>query len=106
MSHYKVNEKDIFFILKEQLGYGQLCRFQRYSELDEATLDMLVKEAVKFAKTEISPSRKSVKNGAQFMKTDRSGVPPSSKKHSNYTLKTAGWRRCGTPNTGGRAFPK
>lgn len=55
MSHFKVNPRDIFFILKEQLDYGSLCRLGRYNELDEATLDMLVNEAVKFATTEISP---------------------------------------------------
>ncbi len=25
MSHFKVTERDIYFILKEQLGYGSLC---------------------------------------------------------------------------------
>ncbi|MGO8942292.1 MAG: acyl-CoA dehydrogenase [Syntrophobacteraceae bacterium] len=55
MSHYKVNPRDIFFILKDQLNYGKLCELERYRELDEATLDMLVNEAIKFARTEISP---------------------------------------------------
>jgi len=55
MSHYKVNPRDIFFILKDQLDYGKLCELERYRELDEATLDMLVNEAIKFARTEISP---------------------------------------------------
>lgn len=55
MSHFKVNERDIFFILKDQLNYGGLCRLRRYRELDEETLDMLVNEAVKFSKAEIAP---------------------------------------------------
>lgn len=55
MSHFKVNERDIFFILKDHLNYGRLCRLPRYRELDEETLDMLVNEAVKFAKAEIAP---------------------------------------------------
>ena len=55
MSHFKVNEKDIFFILKEQLNYGSLCEFERYRELDEDTLDMLVTEAIKFAKGVVAP---------------------------------------------------
>ena len=55
MSHFKVNEKDLFFILKNQLNYGSLCRLDRYRELDEETLDLLVKEALKFARTEIAP---------------------------------------------------
>jgi alkylation response protein AidB-like acyl-CoA dehydrogenase len=55
MSHFKLNEKDIFFILKEQLAYGRLCELERYRELDEDTLDMLVTEAVKFARGVVAP---------------------------------------------------
>lgn len=55
MGHFKVNERDILFILKEQLGYGNLCRLERYRELDEETLDMLVFEAVKFARGVLDP---------------------------------------------------
>ena len=55
MGHFKVNQKDIFFILKEQLDYGSLCSFKHYSDLDEKTLDLLVNEAVKFAKGVIDP---------------------------------------------------
>ncbi len=55
MGHFKVNEKDIFFILKEQLDYGSLCKLERYRELDQDTLDMLVAEAIKFAKGVIAP---------------------------------------------------
>ena len=55
MAHYKVNTRDMFFILKEQLNYGSLCQLDRYKELDEDTLDMLVNEAVKFSRAEIAP---------------------------------------------------
>ncbi len=55
MGHFKINEKDIFFILKDQLNYGSLCRQDRYKELDEETLDMLVSEAIKFAKGVVEP---------------------------------------------------
>lgn len=55
MGHFRLNEKDVFFILKEQLNYSSLCELDRYRELDGETLDMLVTEAVKFAKAEIEP---------------------------------------------------
>ncbi|MBW2181350.1 MAG: acyl-CoA dehydrogenase, partial [Deltaproteobacteria bacterium] len=55
MSHYKVNQKDIFFILKDQLNYGFLCKLKRYKDLDEKTLDMLVTEAINFAKGIVDP---------------------------------------------------
>ncbi|SHJ94750.1 hypothetical protein SAMN02745216_02579 [Desulfatibacillum alkenivorans DSM 16219] len=55
MSDFKINQKDLFFILKEQLGYGKLCEFERYESLNEDTLDMLVNEAIRFAKGVVSP---------------------------------------------------
>lgn len=55
MPHYKINEKDPLFILKDQLHYGSLCRLERYRDLDEDTLDMTVQEAIKFAKGVIDP---------------------------------------------------
>jgi len=55
MSHFKVNERDIYFILKEQLHYGDLCKLARYGDMDVETLDMLVSEAVKFAGGIVAP---------------------------------------------------
>ena len=55
MGYYKVNQKDIFFILKDQLNYGSLCALSRYKDLNEKTLDLLVKEAISFAKGVVDP---------------------------------------------------
>ncbi|MBS3731635.1 MAG: acyl-CoA dehydrogenase N-terminal domain-containing protein, partial [Desulfobacterales bacterium] len=55
MTQYKINQKDVFFILKEQLNYGSLCSLTRYESLTEKTLDLLVSEAMRFAKTAVAP---------------------------------------------------
>ena len=55
MDHFKVNSKDLFFILKEQLSYGSLCRLDRYKDLNELTFDMLVTEAISFARGVVAP---------------------------------------------------
>jgi len=55
MSHFKVNPKDLFFILKEQLSYGSLCRLERYKDLNEKTYDLLVTEAMGFARGVVAP---------------------------------------------------
>lgn len=55
MGHFKINQKDIHFILKEQLAYGSLCGLERYQDLNEKALDMLVAEALKFAKGIVDP---------------------------------------------------
>ena len=55
MEHFKVNPRDIFFILKEQLHYGDLCRLDRYKDLNEKTFDLLVNEAISFARGVMDP---------------------------------------------------
>ncbi|MCP4683400.1 MAG: acyl-CoA dehydrogenase, partial [Desulfobacterales bacterium] len=55
MAQYLVNQKDVFFILKEQLNYGSLCELERYKDLNEKTLDMMVTEAISFAKGVVDP---------------------------------------------------
>ena len=55
MGHFKVNQKDLFFILKEQLNYSSLCKLERYKGLNEKTLDLLVTEALNFAKGVLDP---------------------------------------------------
>jgi hypothetical protein len=55
MGSFKVNQKDLFFILKEQLNYGSLCELPRYRDLNEKTLDLLVTEAISFAKGVVDP---------------------------------------------------
>ncbi|MBM3299587.1 MAG: acyl-CoA dehydrogenase, partial [Deltaproteobacteria bacterium] len=58
MGHYKVNEQDVFFILREQLHFSDLCKLERYRELDSDTLEMVVAEAIKFAREVIDPLQK------------------------------------------------
>jgi 3-(methylthio)propanoyl-CoA dehydrogenase len=55
MGHFKINTKDVMFILKEQLNYGTLCELERYKDQNERTFDMLVKEAIGFAKGVVDP---------------------------------------------------
>jgi 3-(methylthio)propanoyl-CoA dehydrogenase len=55
MPHFKINPKDIFFILKDQLDYGSLCELPRYRDLSEKALDLMVNEAVNFGKKVVDP---------------------------------------------------
>lgn len=55
MGHFKVNKKDIFFILKRQLNYGSLCFLERYRDLNEKMLDMVVDEALNLAQGFVDP---------------------------------------------------
>ncbi|HDG97456.1 MAG TPA: acyl-CoA dehydrogenase [Desulfobacterales bacterium] len=65
--HYKVREEDLLFILNEELHYGDLCNYDRYKELSPETLDMLVKEAIRFAKGVLEPLQsEGEKHGVRF----------------------------------------
>jgi hypothetical protein len=55
MPHFKVNLKDILFILNDQLNYGSLCDLPRYKGLNKKALDLTVNEASVFAKKVIDP---------------------------------------------------
>ncbi len=67
MSHFKINPKDIFFILREQLDYGSLCDLDRYKNLNQKILDMLVTEAIGFAKGVVAPLQEiGEKEGIRF----------------------------------------
>lgn len=55
MGNLKINQKDLFFILKEQLDYGRLCELARYTDLNEKALDLLVTEALNFANGVVEP---------------------------------------------------
>ena len=55
MPHFKINPRDIFFILKDQLNYGSLCQFSKYHDLSEKALDLLINEAIKFGKGVVDP---------------------------------------------------
>jgi alkylation response protein AidB-like acyl-CoA dehydrogenase len=105
MGHFKVSEKDIFFILKDQLNYGSLCRLNRYRELDEDTLDMLVAEAIKFAKGEIDPLQEiGEKWGVVFEDGQVRCAPEFREAFKTYGEN--GWTAAARdPEYGGQGFP-
>src|SRR5208337_4299148 len=106
MSHYKVNPKDIFFILKEQIGYGKLCEFERYSELDEATLDMVVNQAMKFALTEISPLQEIGEKWGVVYENGQVKCAPEFKKSFEVCAENGWVAPSKDPEYGGQGFPR
>ncbi len=106
MASYKVNPKDIFFILKDQIGYGKLCEFERYKELDEETLDMLVNQAIKFAHAEIAPL---FDIGEKWGVVFENGIvknPPEFKKSFQVVAENGWIAPCEDPEWGGQGFPR
>jgi alkylation response protein AidB-like acyl-CoA dehydrogenase len=105
MGHFKCNEKDILFILKNQLNYGTLCKLDRYRELDEDTLDMLVAEAIKFAKGEIDPLQEIGEKWGVVFEDGHVRCAPEFKEAFK-TYAENGWTAAARdPEYGGQGFP-
>ncbi len=105
MGNFKVNQKDIFFILKEQLNYGALCDLDRYKDLNEKTLDMLVNEAISFAKGVVDPLQEVGEESGIKFENGKVSMPSEFKK---------AFKQCGEngwigvdldEEYGGQAFP-
>jgi alkylation response protein AidB-like acyl-CoA dehydrogenase len=105
MGGFKVNQRDLFFILKEQLGYGRLCDLQRYRELNEKALDLLVTEAVHFARGVVDPLNPIGEEHELRLESGAVRCPPEFRE---------AFRRCGrdgwtaaarSPRYGGQGFP-
>jgi len=105
MEHFKVNEKDVFFILKNQLNYGSLCELDRYRELDEDTLDMLVTEAVKFATAEIEPLQEIGENWGVVFEEGQVRCAPEFKEAFKIYGENGWTAAARDPEYGGQGFP-
>jgi len=105
MGNFKINQKDIFFILKEQLKYGRLCELDKYKDLNEKTLDLLVSEALSFAKGVVDPLNDIGEEwGVKFDKGQVSCPPEFKKAFKQYGAD--GWTAAArNVEYGGQGFP-
>jgi len=103
MSHFRVNERDIYFILKEQLGYDSLCKLDRYRDLDVETLDMVVSEAVKFAKGVVGPLQEAGDRHGVIYAEGRFVVHQASGRPLTFVAKMVGLQPPAIRSTGDKA---
>jgi len=105
MGHFKFNEKDLFFILKDQLNYGSLCSLERYRELDEDTLDMLVQEAIKFTMGVVDPLQEVGEQWGVVFEEGQVRCPPEFKEAFKLYGETGWTAAARDPEYGGQGFP-
>ncbi len=105
MGQFKVSSRDLLFILKQQLDYGRLCRLKRYEGLNVAALDLLVKEAVAFARGVIDPLNPiGEAAGARF--EDGRVTCPAEFRDAFRQYGRDGWTAAARdPEYGGQGFP-
>jgi alkylation response protein AidB-like acyl-CoA dehydrogenase len=103
--HFKVNQKDIFFILKNQLNYGSLCALDRYRDLNEKALDMLVSEAIQFAKGVLDPLQEiGEAHGVRF-ENGKVFCPPEFRQAFRQYGQDGWTAAARNPEYGGQGFP-
>jgi alkylation response protein AidB-like acyl-CoA dehydrogenase len=91
--------------LKQQLNYGSLCELERYRDLDEETLDMLVNEAVKFAHGEIAPLQEIGEKWGVAYENGQVRCAPEFKKAFRLYAENGWTAAARDPAYGGQGFP-
>jgi alkylation response protein AidB-like acyl-CoA dehydrogenase len=105
MGHFKTNEKDLFFILKNQLNYGSLCQLERYRDLDEETLDMVVNEAIKFAREVVDPLQEIGERWGVTLQDGRVRCAPEFREVFRLYGENGWTAAARDPEYGGQGFP-
>jgi len=100
-----VDEKDVKFILYEQLQIQELCKFARYADFSREACDMVLEEAGKLAERSFYPSNKP--GDAQGCRFENGQVRVPDSFHEPYRLyREAGWLAMSDPpEVGGQGLP-
>ncbi len=105
MGNFKVNPKDIFFILRDQLNYGSLCSLKRYEQLNGKTLDLMVNEAVNFAKGVVDPLQEIGEAYGVKYENGRVSCPPEFRAAFRQYGQDGWTAAARDPEYGGQGFP-
>ena len=104
-TEYTYNERDLNFLLFEQLKIAELLKLEPYQDFDEDDIKMIVSEAVKFAKDVIAPTNKEGDEvGAQLI--DGKVKVPECYQAVYKAYSEGGWfGATGNPEYGGQGLP-
>ncbi len=105
MTDFKVDPKDIFFILKEQLDYGRLCQLDAFRDLNEKTLDLLVNEVIRFAKGVLDPLNQAAEEQPLHFENGTVSCPPAFKEAFRKYGEDGWIAAVCDPAYGGQGFP-
>ena len=100
-----VDERDMKFVLYEQLRMEGLCKFPLYADFSQETFDMVLEEVGKLAERAFYPSNK--KGDEQGCRFENGQVKVPDSFHEPYRLyKEGGWlAMADPPEVGGQGLP-
>ncbi|OPX41186.1 MAG: hypothetical protein B1H13_03475 [Desulfobacteraceae bacterium 4484_190.3] len=107
MGNLLVDERDQLFILHEMLGIEKLCDSPLFAEHSTELFDMVLKEAHKFAASELMPTNSIADQEGAIYDSDTHSVKVPECYHHAYKLFLEGsWiAMCDSPEVGGQGFP-
>ena len=102
---YKRDDRDIQFVLKEQLGVERLLTFEKYSDFSMEDLDMILEQAQKIAAETVAPTFQDAdREGCRYV--DGQVLAPSSFKKVWQVFQEGGWIGLNmNPEYGGQGAP-
>jgi len=100
-----VDERDMKFVLYEQLRIEELCKSPLYADFSQETFDMVLEEAAKLAERAYYPSNK--KGDEQGCRFENGQVKVPDSFHEPYRLyREGGWpAMADPPEVGGQGLP-
>ncbi len=100
-----VDERDMKFVLYEQLRVQELCKFPLYADFSRETFDLIVEQAGKLAERTFYPSNK--KGDEQGCRFENGQVKVPESFHEPYRLyREGGWLAMSDrPEVGGQGLP-
>ena len=102
---YRRDDRDVQFVLKEQLGIERLLQFDAYRDFSLEDFDMILEQAQKIAANDVAPSfQDGDRQGCHF---DQGRVTvPESFRHCWEVFKEGGWFALSMkPDYGGQGVP-
>ena len=105
MANLLVDERDVKFVLHEQLGIETLCEAEKYAEFSRETFDMVLDAAQKLAETELWPVN--ADGDKVGLRLDQGQVRVPESFHRAYQLyRDGGWFGLSVdPQYDGQGFP-
>jgi alkylation response protein AidB-like acyl-CoA dehydrogenase len=105
MANLLVDERDLKFVLYEQLNVEELCESEKYSEFSREMFDMVLEAATKLAEKELAPTNADGDAKGVVLEAGQVRVPESF--HAAYGhYCEGGWESLPIdPDHGGQGFP-
>jgi hypothetical protein len=105
MAQLIADKRDVDFVLHEQFSIGDFSEYEKFSDYNKKTIDMIMKEAVNLAVKEILPLQKISDEGCVFDAGKVSVPKEYHKVYKNYC--EGGWLAMyDDPEWGGHGMPK